>query len=70
MDGLCQPGNESHRTTKDEILAQNWLEENCVCLIDPTTKTGRLEEEEKESWCSGYGYGIRGRRRSARLDGS
>ena len=41
MDGLCQPRHESHRN-------DNWLETNCVCSSDPTTKLERLEEEESK----------------------
>ena len=34
-------------TTKDGSPRQNWLEENCVCRSDPTTKWERLEEDEE-----------------------
>ena len=50
MDGLCQPGHESHRNDGRWSRWQNWLEQNnydyCVCRSDPTTKWERLEEEE------------------------
>ena len=43
---LCQPRHESHRNDERWSPWQNWLEENCVCRSDPTTKWERLEEEE------------------------
>ena len=46
MDGLCQPRHKSHRNDERRGPWQNWLEEDCVCRSDPTTKWERLEEEE------------------------
>ena len=48
FDGLCQPRDESYRNDERWSPWQNWLEENCVCSSDPTTKWERLEEEEDE----------------------
>ena len=48
MDGLCQPRHESHRNDERWSQWQNWLDENCVCRSDPTTKWEQLEEEEEE----------------------
>ena len=47
MDGLCQPRHESHRNDERRGPRQNWLEEDCVCRSDPTTKWEQLEEEEE-----------------------
>ena len=46
MDGLCQTRHEIHRIDERRGPWQNWLEENCGCRSDPTTKWERLEEEE------------------------
>ena len=36
------------RTNIGIFITYRWLEENCVCRSDPTTKWERLEEEEKK----------------------
>ena len=51
MDGLCQPRHESHRNDERWSPWQIWLEENCVCRSNPTTKWERLEEEERLDNC-------------------
>ena len=51
MDGLCQPRHESHLNDERWSPWQNWLEENCVCRSNPTTKWERLEEEERLDNC-------------------
>ena len=42
---------ETREPANDERWSpwQNWLEENCVCRSDPTTKWERLEEEDSDS---------------------
>ena len=37
--------HESHRNNERWIARQNWLEENCVCRSDPTTKWERLDKQ-------------------------
>ena len=43
MDVLCQPRHESHRNAERWTPWQNWLDENCVCHSDHTTKWVLLE---------------------------